>query len=224
MCASMHVFMCLCVYLCVTLGGDKRTQKSGTFKENMSSFHTHAYAKPHKQTHASPHTHKHKQAIIIPLLQRCSISRDQSPGDLALPNTLRKSAENHLSSPSIFPHFPSSPSLLLLFIFVYLRLPSRLHRLSPEVSAVLSCSLLSMSLSWSFPVTLRRSSFGFVVSFFNSSMGSSISQGYLCTTFLCSSPPKKNKIFFPHSSRSPFSHSSSISLFLLSITYTVSQQ
>lgn len=154
------VFVCDC----------SRGQKNITFKSKHVIFsHMHMPSRTNK--HIPPVTHK--QDIIIPLLQRCSIRTDKSPGDLALPNTLRKSAESHLSSPSIFPHFPCSPSPLL-FIFVCRRLPSCLPQLSPEVSGVLSCSLLSVSLSSFFSLTSALSLWLYRL-FLNSSEGSSLS-------------------------------------------------
>lgn len=120
--------------------------------------------------------------------------------------------------PSIFSlHLPSlsllSSHSRFLIILIYLW-PS------PEVSAVLSwffifCPLsLSQSLSPEFLLWLYH--------FYNSSVGSSLSQGYRCTT--PSLPPFTQTIsnFFPTlASISPFPHSSSISPFLLSITYSV---
>lgn len=100
--------MCLCL-LCDCTRGQRRHKKWHLSMQTCYLF-THMHMRSRTNKHMPPHTHQHKQAIIIPLLQRCSISRDQSPGDLALPNTLRKSAENHLSSPSIFPLL-SSPLL-----------------------------------------------------------------------------------------------------------------
>lgn len=74
----------------------KEKKKVAPLKANMLFFHIYANTVPHKQTHASRHAHQRRQIIIIPLLEHCSISRDQSSGDLALPNTLRKSAESRL--------------------------------------------------------------------------------------------------------------------------------
>lgn len=195
----------LCV--CVTLSGDQK-KKVVPSKASPLSFHTHAYGKPHKQTrraqtgyyHSTASALQHQRRLVLrwPSITQHTAQICREPSIFSL----------HLSSPLILPSPPPFPNHL------YLSEP-----LSPEDSAVLFfCSLsLSWSLSPEFSLWLYH--------LYNSSAGSSLSQGYRRTMSLHSPTPQtlQESQTFPYSLLHvppplilpPFHP------FLLSITYSV---